>query len=128
MRVVRYLAFLGCTVSLPLESDRGQVADNKEALRMGKATYYTEWNQNPGSCGYIPPFDNLVALSSHHMPHSCGKCVMVRYGGLQEKAIVTDTCAACDEKWIDLSDNMFSRFEGLDKGVMKVDWEFCDCD
>ncbi len=95
----------------------------------GKATYYTEWSHNPGSCGYIPGYDNIVAVAPQHMPHSCGRCILVRYQGRVIKAVVTDTCMACEAntKWIDLSSNMFSRFASHDLGVLQVDWDFVEC-
>lgn len=95
----------------------------------GKATYYTEWSYNPGSCGYIPGYDNIVAVAPQHMPHSCGRCILVRCGGRAIKAVVTDTCEACaaNTKWIDLSSNMFSRFAPHDVGVLQVDWDFVEC-
>jgi expansin (peptidoglycan-binding protein) len=52
---------------------------------------------------------------------------MVRYGGIQQKAVVTDTCMGCDEGWIDVSNNFFSRFSGLVRGSLPIDWEFVDC-
>lgn len=93
----------------------------------GIASYYTEWNRNPGSCGHIPSITNIVALSPNNMPHSCGRCIIVYYGGKSHKAVVTDTCPSCGPKKIDLSNALFSQMESLDKGLINVDWDFCDC-
>jgi len=95
----------------------------------GKATYYTEWNGNPGSCGYIPKQDNIVAVASQFMPASCGRCILIKYRGKELKAVVTDTCEACSSnpKWIDLSHTLFGRFDSMSLGVLQVDWDFCEC-
>lgn len=95
----------------------------------GKATYYTEWNSNPGSCGYIPKQDNIVAVARQLMPASCGRCILIRYRGKELKAVVTDTCEACSSnpRWIDLSNTLFERFDSTSLGVLQVDWDFCEC-
>lgn len=95
----------------------------------GKATYYTEWNKNPGSCGFIPPFSNLVALAPSFMPDACGKCILIHYKGFNVKAVVTDTCMACasNPKMVDLSDIQFGQFDDLSLGVLVVDWDFVPC-
>lgn len=125
--VVFHLVFFSMCSALSINKltvKEGKLARNGA---VGKASYYTEWNSNPGSCGYIPSFDNLVALSPEYMPAACGKCIIVNHGGVQEKAIVTDTCMGCDSGHIDMSDNMFSRFDDLAKGIIAVDWEFIEC-
>lgn len=95
----------------------------------GKATYYTEWNSNPGSCGYIPQHDNLVAVAPQLMPNACGRCILIRCNGKTVKAVVTDTCMACaaNTKWIDMSHHLFGRFDNLSRGVLPVDWDFVQC-
>lgn len=93
----------------------------------GKASFYTEWRINPGSCGYIPQSEYIVALAPSFMPRSCGMCVLVHYQGKRIRALVTDTCPSCGEKKIDISHVMFSQLDTLDKGILDVEWNFVAC-
>lgn len=96
--------------------------------RVGKASYYTFYNQNPGSCGYIPKTNMIAALSPVHMKAACDKCILVEYGGKNLKVQVTDTCMGCDENKIDLSDEAFKYFAPLDQGILDgIKWDFVPC-
>jgi rare lipoprotein A (peptidoglycan hydrolase) len=93
----------------------------------GKASFYTEWKSNPGSCGKIPSDPMLCAVHPSLMPASCGKCIMIDYNGKKLKVKVTDTCPGCTPDKIDLSDEAFTKLDSKDKGILSIKWDFVPC-
>lgn len=94
----------------------------------GTASYYTEWSSNPGSCGFIPGKDELIAaVNSQYMPAKCNQCIQVNYEGKSIKVKVTDTCPACDSTKLDLSNTAFAQLAPLDKGILQITWSWVPC-
>jgi rare lipoprotein A (peptidoglycan hydrolase) len=93
----------------------------------GKASFYTEWKSNPGSCGAIPTDPNLCAIHPSFMPASCGKCILVTYNDKTLKVKVTDTCPGCSLDKIDLSDEAFAKLASKDAGIINIKWDWTAC-
>lgn len=94
----------------------------------GTASYYTEWSSNPGSCGFIPGKDELIAaVNAQYMPAKCNQCIQVNYEGKSIKVKVTDTCPACDSTKLDLSNTAFAQLAPLSKGILQITWSWVPC-
>lgn len=106
---------------------KDQTIAARDETKKGTASYYTEWQHNPGSCGYIPTATHIVALAPTFMPQSCGMCIMVHYRGKKIQALVTDTCPSCEKRKIDISNVLFSHLDSLDRGIIDVEWNFVPC-
>lgn len=93
----------------------------------GQALWFRNWNVDRGMCGRIPRIGGVAALSYEYMPLACGRCVMVRRGGMLQKAVVVDTCVGCGPDKVQISGSFFSTFDRLMSRSVAVDWQFVEC-
>lgn len=93
----------------------------------GRALWFRNWNVDRGMCGRIPRIGGVAALSYEYMPLACGRCVMVRRGGMLQKAVVVDTCVGCGPDEVQISGSFFSTFDRLISRTVAVDWQFVEC-
>ncbi|KAI1504993.1 barwin-like endoglucanase [Biscogniauxia marginata] len=96
----------------------------------GDMTYYTP---GLGACGKTnSEADHVVALATAQYGHDanpnkaavCGRKIRIHYGGKSATATVADKCPSCASGSIDVSPAVFKQLADLDKGRVKVTWEF----
>lgn len=132
--IVLLVALIQVMHAVPLAAPSSSGEASGSAPIQGKASYYTEWKSNAGSCGTIPgPTEDICAVPPSYMGASkrdkCGQCVLVEYAGKPPlKVKVTDTCPGCDSTKIDLADTTFKKLaDDLGKGIIDIKWSFVPC-
>jgi hypothetical protein len=99
----------------------------------GKATFYTNPDFHPGSCGFgFSDQDFIAAVSGdlihgYQDPHYCNQCALVTYKGKSVKVRLVDTCPTCEKTSLDLSPIAFQKLENLVVGILSISWELVDC-
>ena len=99
----------------------------------GKATFYNNPNQDPGSCGFgFSDTEFIAALSDDMMvgykSPNCNRMVKVEYKGKSIVAKLVDTCPTCERTSLDLSAAAFKALEDPDVGLIDIQWDFIDGD
>ncbi|KAI0013774.1 RlpA-like double-psi beta-barrel-protein domain-containing protein-containing protein [Xylariaceae sp. FL0662B] len=96
----------------------------------GDMTFYTP---GLGACGGTNnENDRIVALSPAQYGNDanpnkakvCGKHIKIHYSGKTTTAKVVDKCPGCASGSIDVSPSVFKQLASLDKGRVKVTWEY----
>ncbi|KAI1100880.1 RlpA-like double-psi beta-barrel-protein domain-containing protein-containing protein [Jackrogersella minutella] len=96
----------------------------------GDMTYYAP---GLGACGkQNSDADHIVALATAQYGNDanpnkakvCGRKINIHYGGKTATATVVDKCPSCASGSIDVSPAVFKQLASLDKGRVKVTWEY----
>ncbi|KAI1460033.1 RlpA-like double-psi beta-barrel-protein domain-containing protein-containing protein [Annulohypoxylon moriforme] len=96
----------------------------------GDMTYYAP---GLGACGkYNNANDHIVAVAPAQYGNDanpnkakvCGKKIKIHYGGKTATATVVDKCPECASGSIDVSPAVFKQLASLDKGRVKVTWNY----
>ncbi|KAI1126205.1 RlpA-like double-psi beta-barrel-protein domain-containing protein-containing protein [Nemania abortiva] len=87
----------------------------------GDMTYF---DPGLGSCGWTNTNNDAIVALSESQPGNCGKNIRIHYNGKTTTAKVVDACPGCGSGSIDVSRSVFGKLADLDKGRVKVTWEF----
>ncbi|KAI0883774.1 barwin-like endoglucanase [Annulohypoxylon maeteangense] len=117
-------------VSLRTALATAALAATQALAYSGDMTYYAP---GLGACGkYNNQNDHIVALAPAQYGYDanpnnakvCGKKIKISYGGKSATATVVDKCPECLSGSIDVSPAVFKQLASLDKGRVKVTWNY----
>lgn len=99
---------------------RVQKENGIEKRGHGKMTWYAGGMLSSPACGGEAPSDDdfVVAVAQNGGYGSCNQKVRFHYQGHSVEATIRDYCEGCGFGHFDATKGLFSKFAGLDKGML----------